>query len=67
MAHDAAGVRGLARGVLEQGGLAQARGRGDHHDAAGAAGDARDPGVEGLELARALDQRRGSAGGSRAM
>ena len=67
VAHDAAGLRRLPRGVLEQGGLAQARGRGDDHDAAGAAGDTRDPGVEGLELVRALDERRGGPGGSRAM
>ena len=57
-AHEAAGVGGGQRGVLEQRRLAQARGRVEHDDPAVAVGQAADRAAEHLELDRALDERR---------
>ena len=66
-AHAAAGLRRLARGVLEQRGPAETGGRREDDDPAGAAGQPRHRGAQGIELACPLDQGRLGAGRERAL
>jgi hypothetical protein len=57
-AHETAGLGGGQGGVLQQGRLAEPRGRIEHDDPAVALGHAADGAAEHLEVDRALDQRR---------